>query len=194
MRGKLLRSAFLGLALTLTAGSVVAANAQEQAPPPAIELDRSPMTGDRLIEIILRIDPDAEVSGTNNNVVLMRFGEIPVQIVFDENAGRMRAMIPIAEAEGLDAAFMKRMLQANFDSVLDARYAISQGYVFSVFIHPLDTLTEVDFTSGLIQTVTAAATFGREFTSGSAIFGGGDSAELQRELEETLRGAEERGI
>lgn len=195
MRDFVLRPVLAGLSLALISGAGVSAIAQQDAPPPPPPppqiLEREPMTGERLIEIILRVDPEAEVNG---NLVQFKFAEVPLTVVFDENAGRMRAMVPVAEATDLGERLMERMLQANFDSVLDSRYAISQGLVWSVYIHPLETLTEVDFTSGLIQTVTAALTFGKEFTSGAVVYGGGDSSQLQQELQDALNAENDRGI
>ena len=108
--------------------------------------------------------------------------ERQVLIVTDESADRMRVMVPIADLEGLPPGIERRMLQANFDAVLDARYAIAQGVVWSVFIHPLGSLTNDDLRSGVAQVVTAAATFGSSFTSGALVFGGGDSSDLHEAL------------
>ncbi|MEM9879185.1 MAG: hypothetical protein AAF862_07890, partial [Pseudomonadota bacterium] len=76
----------------------------------------------------------------------------------------------------------KRMLQANFDTALDARYAIARGLIWGTFIHPLSSLTDEDFLSGLGQTVNIATTFGTTFQSGALSFGGGDSQEALKEL------------
>ncbi|MEN0065740.1 MAG: hypothetical protein AAGA48_26615 [Myxococcota bacterium] len=111
----------------------------------------------------------------------------PVMIVTDEGADRMRIIIPITDTESLPQGFAERMLQANFDAVLDARYAIGQGTVWATFIHPLSPLTEAQLASGLAQTVTAAATFGTTFTSGALVFGGGDSSGIYEELLEKFK-------
>ena len=92
-----------------------------------------------------------------------------------------------------------RMLQANFDAVLDSRYAVAGGNVWSVFIHRLSSLTSEDLISGVAQTAVAADTFGTSFTSGAVVFGGGDSSGIHRDLEERLRQAigssqDDRGI
>ena len=84
---------------------------------------------------------------------------------------------------------MERMLQANYDAVLDARYAIANDIVWSTFIHPLTSLTEDDFISALAQTVTAAETFGTSYTSGAVVFGGGDSSGIHEDLLEELQEA-----
>lgn len=109
--------------------------------------------------------------------------------VYDEEADRMRIMTPILQASFLNEEVQTRMLQANFDSVLDARYAIANGIVWATFIHPLSSLTEKEFLSGISQSVTAAETFGSTYTSGAVTFGGGDSNSIHQELLKKLEKA-----
>ena len=66
-------------------------------------------------------------------------------------------------------------MRANFDSALDARYALRDGQLWSVYLHPLPTLTRTDFESGLGQVLSLAHTFGTTFSSGEFRFGGGDA-------------------
>lgn len=62
-------------------------------------------------------------------------------------------------------------MEANFHSALDARYAVSDGVLYSAFIHPLASLTERDLISGIGQTRQLALTFGRKYSSGALHFG-----------------------
>jgi hypothetical protein len=78
------------------------------------------------------------------------------------------------------------MMQANFDSALDARYAVAQGRLWAVFIHPLSPLERDQFISGIGQTVNVAQTYGSLYTGGAMQFGGGDSVPLQRQLIDRL--------
>ena len=79
-------------------------------------------------------------------------------------------------------------MQANFDSALDARYAIGQGILWSTFLHRMSSLTVEDFLSGIGQSINIVMTFGTTFSSGEMTFGGGDSNEIHRELiDELLR-------
>lgn len=143
----------------------------------------SAMTGEHLIELVGKIDPEFQRQG---NGVQFTINDRPILLVFDENAGRMRLFSPVAQVSILDASLMQRMLQANFDSALDARYAIANEIVWSVFIHPLPNLTDELFASGIAQVVVAATTFGTTFTSGALVYGGGDSNEENRKLLEHL--------
>ncbi|MEM0914808.1 MAG: type III secretion system chaperone [Planctomycetota bacterium] len=95
----------------------------------------------------------------------------PVIVLTDEVAGRMRIITPVAEIPDEPEALL-RLMQANFDSALDARYAAWQGRLWSAFIHPLPTLTKDDFYSGVGQVVTLAATTGTTYSSSGLTFGG----------------------
>ena len=48
-------------------------------------------------------------------------------MIADPRADRMRAMVPIRSADALEQDELLRLMQANFDSALDARYAVAQG-------------------------------------------------------------------
>ena len=98
----------------------------------------------------------------------------------------MRAMSPIRPAAGLSQADLERMMQANFDSALDARYAIANGTLWSVFIHPLSPLERDEFISGLGQVANVAQSYGTLYSGGALQFGGGDSGGLQRQLLDEL--------
>lgn len=142
-----------------------------------------PMTVARLGEIVRALDPEAEDGGTAFQLVIE---DVPVIIVTDPNADRMRVMVAIRSAAGIAPAEMERMLSANFDTALDARYAVAQGRLWSVFIHPLASLEKNEFLSGLGQVVILALTYGSTYQSGALAFRGGDSAGAGRTLIEDL--------
>jgi len=100
-----------------------------------------------------------------------------VYILTDETADRTRIMVPIIELKDLDQAALLRLMQTNFDSALDARYAIAQEVLWSAFLHPLAALADEEFSAGFVQTVTLAATYGTSYGSGALKFRGGDSPE-----------------
>jgi hypothetical protein len=105
--------------------------------------------------------------------------EYQVTVITDERADRMRIIVPVARAEDIGSEQMKRLMQANFDSALDARYSIARGVLWSAFIHPLSELSDHQFIDGLAQTVNLAGTFGTSYSSGALVFGGGDSKREQ---------------
>ena len=164
----------------------VAALAQggDGSPPQPGLMNEPPMTMARLGSIVQALDPEAVARGPALEFTLE---DIPVIVIADPRADRMRAMVPIASAEGLKEADLMRLMQANFDAALDARYAVAHGKLWGVFIHPLSPLQKDQFLSGLVQTITVARTYGTAYTGGAAVFGGGDSNRIYRDLLESLR-------
>ncbi|MEP5761979.1 MAG: hypothetical protein ABJ327_22235 [Litoreibacter sp.] len=167
----MMRSTILAAVLSISAATSFAQEIEE------------PMSLPRLGEIIKTLDPDADFAGASFRMVI---DDIPVLIVTDPRADRMRAMVPIRDASDMTPEEILRVLQANFDSALDARYAVAQGRLWSVYIHPLSPLKKDQFISALGQTINAAKTYGTLFTGGAMQFGGGDSQPLQRQLIDRL--------
>ncbi|MEM6634437.1 MAG: hypothetical protein AAF667_00975 [Pseudomonadota bacterium] len=159
---------------------IATAQAQETTEVPAQE---PPMTYERMARIITALDPEAD---TVPNGFFFHVENVPVLIIFDVLADRMRAMVPIREAADIQPEELMRLMQANFDSALDARYAVAQGRLWSVFIHPLSPLKRDQLISGVGQTVNIALTYGTLYSGGAMQFGGGDSGGLQRQLIDRL--------
>lgn len=181
---------FAGLLLTLALTAGPAAAQDEQSIPEgeaggdALPLPFSEtMTIDRLVEIILLIDPEAT---RQNNSASFTVDGVPVTMVSDPAADRMRLVIGIVEVKDVTDALLMRVMQANFDAALDARYAIAQDVLWATYIHPLSSLGEQEFLSGLAQTVNLVKTFGTTFSSGLFTFGGGDSGGIYEDLLERL--------
>jgi hypothetical protein len=164
------------MCLTLAAAPLFAQDAEVETPPTA-------MTAQRLNAILLSVDPDAVQRGIATELTI---SDIPIMVIVDENADRMRAMVPIRSAEGLEPEELHRMMQANFDTALDARYSIAQGRVWGTFIHPLSPLEHEQLLSGLIQTVNLARSYGQTYSGGAQHFGAGDSNEIYRDLLQDL--------
>ena len=142
-----------------------------------------PMDNARMHELLQRVDP--ELQGQLGSWVVT-FDTIRAQIITDENADRMRVIVPILKVTDIEEGELLRLMQANFDSALDARYSVANGVVWSAFIHPLSSLSDEEFISGLAQAMTAATTFGSTYSSGALIFRGGDSDEKQRDYYESI--------
>lgn len=139
-----------------------------------------------LLTVVTMIDEDASITG---NGATFEVDGTPVTLVFDVNADRMRLFTRVASSDGISGAQLKRLMQANFDTALDARYAIAGGQVWSTYMHPLVSLSQDDFVSAIAQTVTLVRTYGTTFSSGALSFGAGDSnAEIQKLLEGLLDG------
>ena len=136
------------------------------------------MTLARMNEIIRRLDPETKVPQPGS--WQLTISERPVLIITDAGANRMRIISPITKVAGLPEGALERMMQANFDTALDARYAIARGIVWATFIHPLSALHDRQFISAIGQTVNLSLTFGKSFSSGAMSFGGGDSRDIIR--------------
>ena len=159
----------LSVAITFLSALLVfaQANGEQQSPPTPDSMDN-----EQLENLLRRFDPDLK---GETGQWLVTVNEFTAQIITDENANRMRIIIPLLQTEDLTQTELYRLLQANFESALDARYAIAQGLVWSTFIHPLSSLTEEELISAMAQTFNAAVTYGTTYSSGLFHFRGGDN-------------------
>lgn len=137
---------------------------------------------------------DALIEAIGDEILRPRDGQwqftiesVPVFVIADAAANRMRILVGIARVSEMPEGIYLRLLQANFDTSLDARYAVARGLVWSAFLHPLKSLSDRDFLTGIGQTVNLARTFGKTFSSGGLAYNGGDSGGIiERELIEKL--------
>lgn len=125
------------------------------------------MTAEEMVNRIVEIGQDVVQDG---NAVEFNVKGIKVLLIYDENADRMRLVSGIANVRDVNDDVLLMAMEANFHSVLDARYAISNEIVWSIFVHPLSDLTPTLFDSAIGQVVIAHATFGGDFVSGAMIF------------------------
>lgn len=98
-----------------------------------------------------------------------------VLVMTDERADRMRVMMairPFNPNREEDQKLAMIALQANFDRALDARYAVQGGVLWSVFIHPLGSLTPADLANGIKQVQTLRKNTGTTYSSSDLLFGG----------------------
>ncbi len=126
------------------------------------------MTLERLEQIL-----QSEVDGVEGADGQWRFSvsDRTVVVLADASNDRMRVFSPVIPAEELTAQQVQAMLAANFHTALDARYAVTDGAVVAVYVHPLSTLQADNFRSALRQVVSLAATFGTSYSSSELNFG-----------------------
>ena len=108
------------------------------------------MNNSRMHDLLQRIDPELE--GQLGSWVIT-YDTLRAQVITDENADRMRVIVPIIKVEDVEEGELLRLMQANFDSALDARYSVANGVIWSAFIHPLSILSDEEFVSGLLNFV-----------------------------------------
>lgn len=127
------------------------------------------MTQEALHAIIAEATPGARVEG---NVAVFRLGETQLLCISDAFADRMRIIAPVKRVEEATPEELLAALHANFHTVLDARYAVSNGVIFAAYLHPLSSLTREQIVSAMHQVAAARASFGTDYSSGGPVFGG----------------------
>lgn len=95
---------------------------------------------------------------------------VPIISIADSSHNRMRIMSPIMESDNLTDDLIKACLVANFHTALDIKYAVSDGVLWSVFIHPLKELTEHQIKDAISQVLHGNINFGTTFSSTSLAF------------------------
>lgn len=100
--------------------------------------------------------------------------------ITDELNNRMRIISPVEKVENLSDDQIMRCLEANFHTALDVRYSISDGILWSAFIHPLQELTKDQVISGLSQVYSCVKTFGVTYSSGALSFPTQEEREIQK--------------
>lgn len=131
---------------------------------------RQVMTSQEIVKILTEA---ADESRILPHAVLLKYGGVELQCIYDEKHDRMRIIASIAARGNITSDQFEKAMQANFHTALDARYALNNGFLYAAFIHPLSPLTRAQLENALYQTATLAVTFGKEYTSGFLTFHGG---------------------
>ena len=95
-------------------------------------------------------------------------------VITDETHNRMRVMTAVIDESDLTHEDRRVVLAANFDRALDAKYAVSKGHLWSVFMHPLVELSDEQFLDAVNQVKTLADNYGTTYSSSDLVFGGGN--------------------
>ncbi|MDT0540919.1 hypothetical protein [Croceitalea sp. P059] len=127
------------------------------------------MTPENLISLI---EQESDTLSISSNQIQFKVNNGLLICIFDENANRMRIISPIIERKKLTEDELLNALVANFHSVLDVKYALSDEIIWSVYTHPLKELTEGQVIDAIQQVYAAAITFGNSYSSTNLIFPG----------------------
>ena len=130
----------------------------------------APMTNDRLDGLIRQTSKTVKGEAGYWQI---KIGGRDVLVITDARHNRMRIMSPVAAQDQLDKAELIRLLEANFASALDSKYALRDQTLWSVFTHPLAELTDEQFLDCMAQVANLADNFGRSYASSNLTFGGG---------------------
>jgi hypothetical protein len=93
---------------------------------------------------------------------------VDVYLISETRRDRMRLIVRIAPVARLDPRLLPVLLEANFDRTLEARYAIAEGDLFAVFMHPISSLTPALLDSSIDQVLSLRRTFGTTYSGGAA--------------------------
>lgn len=129
-----------------------------------------PMSNHKLDGLLRQIS--ADVQGEAGYWQLIIEGR-DLLVMTDTAHNRMRIMSPIADQKSLESGEYVRLLEANFASALDVKYALKDGTLWSVFTHPLAQLTDEQVMDCAAQVINLANNFGGSYASSNLIFGGG---------------------
>ena len=132
---------------------------------------RQPMTNKKLDDLIRQITSD--VVGQMGNWQFL-INKRDILVITDERHNRMRIMSPVTTQDRLNEAELTRLLEANFSSALDAKYALRDQTLWSVFTHPLGELSDEQFLDCVAQVANLANNFGQSYASGNLFFGAGE--------------------
>lgn len=123
-------------------------------------------------QLKLVLAKEAIVVKENQNMVEYDLAGIHIYLVTDETNNRMRFMSPIIEQEKLTSEDLTIMMEANFDRALDAKYALFNGVLWSVFAHPLKELRKKQVLNAFFQVKALVDNYGTTYTSSDVVFGG----------------------
>jgi hypothetical protein len=126
------------------------------------------MTQEELSALVRLVDPAATGSASTLNFT---YEGVQMGCISDMTHGRMRIVAPIVPVSALTAIHVASILEANYHSALDARYATSNGVLYAAFIHPLPPLTAPQLASAIRQVASLVQTFGSTYSSGELVFG-----------------------
>jgi len=138
----------------------------------------APMTMDRINTIITRLDD--KVEKPRNGFWRFTVAGATVIVVGDVTFDRLRILVGIQSAKELTQDQLMQIAKSNYDTALDARYAISQEILWSMYAHPLKSLGDRQFISAIGQTVNLAVSYGDGYSSGGILFEGGDVKDVER--------------
>jgi len=142
--------------------------AQSQVKRPAQGATGGAIDNRQLQVMLLRVVSDV---GGRAGAWEIQYGQVSMMVLTSEQHDRMRIMARVGDESLAKDADLSRLMQANFDRALDARYALLQGKLWAVYLHPLGTLTATELTSAIRQVANLVKTYGTTYSSSTLQFG-----------------------
>ncbi len=131
--------------------------------------DGQKMDNGKLYGILASVSDSVEGS---EGMWQLTYNERVMLVITDESHDRMRIISPVEVMDQLSPAQIEEAMIANFHSTLDVRYAMSDGLLWTAFIHPLKSLTEDQVRDAFLQVYRASETFGSSYSSSELVFPG----------------------
>jgi len=94
------------------------------------------------------------------------YRSVPMFGLTDETHDRMRFFAPIVRVEDMTDDQVFAVLDANFTTALDARYATNNGILFAVYLAPLSSITRNTAIRALEHVADLYETFGTTYQAG----------------------------
>ena len=116
----------------------------------------------------------ADITEGDNGFWRLQYKGRELLVVTDEGNNRMRIMTAVRPEWKVKKRHHLEMLKAQFHKLLDVKYAIYNGMLWSLFMHPLAQLTREQLPDALSQVYWAAENFGTSYNSSDLEFGAGD--------------------
>lgn len=158
------------LSLLWFSGSNFAYQATDKGIGKEVIMDRQAMDQQAMERVVKTM---ATAAKGEKGFVEFTFNNQRMYLISDTSHDRMRIITPVAEYNKLTPTHLHAVLESNFHKALDARYAVSEGVLYAVFIHPLSALNAHQVKSAVHQVANLALSFGTEYSSGVLDFGGG---------------------
>ena len=123
-------------------------------------------------DLKLILAKEATIVNEEGSMVEYQIDQLPMFLIVDETANRMRLMSPIVEEKDLKEEDLKLLMEVNFDRALDAKYAVANGVLWSVYAHPLKELYKDQVIDAFNQVRNLVYNYGSSYSSTVFVFGG----------------------
>ncbi|MDA7816736.1 hypothetical protein N9A28_00940 [Sulfurimonas sp.] len=122
------------------------------------------------IENIINTSKNIEVLREEKGYIFFQYLDVKMELYSDEDYNRMRVISAITKYSNLAPKIKDSLMDSNFHLALDTRYGVADDTLYSVFMHPLFSLTRDDFESALEQVYNLAKSFGKTYRSAQIEF------------------------
>ena len=116
-------------------------------------------------ELATLIASKASQSHQQAGSVFFEYQGVNMIMMSDSQADRMRIMAPVDDLDGHSTDHLLTLMEANFHSALDARYALRGTRIYALYLHPLSSLAPAEASAAMDQVANLAHTYGTSYNS-----------------------------